>query len=114
MRKWIIVLMVLVSFGVKATPDIEYLNPMEYDEEMPYRWCVKNEKSDKSREIFKTFFEVKEYMRSRNLTYVYIQDCFVDEKIIPVKYRRLNRIYRKDNIYGDVYANDSNTKTSVK
>jgi hypothetical protein len=103
-------LCIVAVTSIQSTPDPEDLNPLLNAEQMSYRWCVKSEKSDKSRLIFQTFLEVKNYMRVNNLSYVYIQDCFVDEMFYKAKYKRLTRIWKKDNVHGEVYDNNCNAK----
>ena len=115
MKKILILLILLISFStVVSIPEEDEptpLNPLEHPEDMPYRWCVKPEKNSFLRQIFKTFLEVKNYMRSKDLAYVYIQDCFVDDLMIDSKYRRLTRIWKKDNIHGNKYDHTiTNTK----
>lgn len=113
MKKIILILLIAIASvsSVFSTPDAEYLNPLDHAEDMPYRWCVKHEKNSFSRKIFKNFLDVKNYMRENDLAYVFIQDCFVDENEFMVKYKRLTRIWKKDNIHGRVYDNSfTNTK----
>lgn len=109
MKKLSLILLLVSLSSLLAIPDAEYLNPLEHPEDMAYRWCVKHEKNSFSRRIFKTFLDVKTYMRENDLAYVYIQDCFVDEMEFIVKYKRLTRVWKKDNIHGRVYDNSFTT-----
>lgn len=110
MRKILILLTLFTSLSVVlSTPEEGELplNPLDHPEDMPYRWCVKHEKNNFTRRIFKSFLDVKNYMRKNDLAYIYIQDCFLDEQFYNLKYRRVTRLWRKDNIHGNVY--DINT-----
>jgi hypothetical protein len=91
--KILIILFLLNFSSIFSTheEDSEPANPLEHSDDMTYLWCVKLEKNEGYYQVFKTFLEIKKYMRQSNRQYIFIKDCYVQETI-PSKYKKIYRI----------------------
>lgn len=107
MKTLTLILLLSLNFSLQAIPDEGEvaISPLDVSETFPYRWCVKEEKKDKEKMVFRTVLEIKNYMRRNLLRYVYVKDCFVDEDYVTSKYRKFNRLLRSDYIGGENYEN---------
>lgn len=107
MKTLTLILLLSLNLSLQATPDEGEvaISPLDVSETFSYRWCVKVEKKDREKMIFRTVLDIKNYMRRNTLRYVYVKDCFVDEDYVISKYRKFNRLLRSDYIEGGSYEN---------
>jgi len=105
MKTFKLLIILLLSVSLYSIPEEgeEAVSPMDVSETFSYRWCVKLKKTDTEKLIFRSVLEIKDYMRRNVLDSVYVKDCYVNEDYVTSKYRKFNRVYRKDDINGGSY-----------